>query len=108
MQGDKCKMTNDAGNMGVMNMEARGRKDMKKNVGKSIRGTGAAAGNRAVKSKDALDMGQISTDAGNNRAGNNRAGNNRTGNNRAGNNWAGKTQCQPYAGLLYTNLNILY
>jgi hypothetical protein len=45
MQGDKCKLSNDAGNMGVMNMEARGRKDMKKHAGKIIRGTGAAAGN---------------------------------------------------------------
>ncbi len=70
-------------------------------------GTRADVGNRAVRSKDAVNRDQFSTGAGNSRA-----GNNRTGNNRARINWAGNKQtceqnmvqghhiCQPYAGLL--------
>ncbi len=70
-------------------------------------GTRADVGNRAVRSKDAVNRDQFSTDAGNSRAGNNRAGSNR-----ARINWAGKKHtseknmvqghhiCQPYARLL--------
>ena len=43
-----------------------------------VLGTRADVGNRAVRSKDAVNRDQFSTDAGNSRAGNNRAGSNRT------------------------------